>query len=293
MRHFRTKIPFILSLLPLLRAQECDPAQPLGPNCDSSAPGIAINGMLRMCSEILNSCPGGFPTSTSCVQDWCQTGCADDNHCCASSNAQSCFQGSPSAPKSGSGTGSNSGGAGNGGGQSSPAGASMCTAVANIVSACESSTLGFTTLPNSQQASCLCFNDGGRGKYNGTFWDDAASTCYSALLAESASQSLLNAYSTNVVGACTRFVDAGVLSSAGVRTGGSTGGSATPAETGKSSSSSTSASGTASPTAGAQTGTSATVGSPTPTKSAADGTDYALTMLLTGFAVASFALYAL
>ena len=168
-----------------------------------------------------------------------------------------------------------------------PAGASVCTVVANIASACESSTPGFSTLPNSQQASCLCFNDGGSGKYNGTAWDNAASTCYSAMMAESVSQSRLDAYSGNVVGLCTRFVDPGVLSSASV----SSGGSATPTATGKSSGASVS--GAVTQTAGAQTGTSATAGSPTPTKSAAGMMGCSLTMLLTGFGVASFALYRL
>ena len=281
MRQFRTRIPFLLSLLPFLHAQECDPSRPLGPGCDDSSPGIALNGWIQSCNTILSSCPGGFPTSTDCVKSWCQHGCGDNKNCCASSNPQSCFQGSSSTPQSGSGTGSNSGGASNGGGQSLPTpAASLCSVAENIVHNCESSTSGFLSLPGSQQASCLCFNDGGRGKYNGTVWDDAASTCYSGLVAASMSQSVLSAYTTGAVGACTRFVDAGVLSSAGVSTGGSTGGSA---------------GGSAAPsqTAGAQTGTNTSAGPATSTKSAAEVMDFGLTMLLTGLAVASFVFYAL
>lgn len=44
----------------------------------------------------------------------------------------------------------------------------------------------------------------------------AASTCYQAMQSESQSASVLSAYESQVVGACTKFVDAGVLSSAGV-----------------------------------------------------------------------------
>ena len=269
----------LLSLSSFLHAQECDPANPFGAGCDSSGPAIAIDAGLHICHEIIFSCPGGFPTSAFCVQEYCKYGCTDQNNCCPSSDPHSCFQSSSSTPTSGSGTGSNDGGGSSsgvsGGGQSIPAGASMCTYVADIVSACESSTPGFSTLPNSQQASCFCFNNGGSGKYNGTVWDNAASTCYSALVSESASQSVLDAYSSNVLGACTRLVQPDVLTSAGVGTGVS----ANP----------TAATQTTAP----QTGTRATAGSATPTKNAAATMVNSLAILLAGFTVASFAIQGL
>lgn len=48
-------------------------------------------------------------------------------------------------------------------------------------------------------------------------WDNAATTCYQAIgSAGSANASVLSAYDSGVVGLCTKFVDAGILSSAGV-----------------------------------------------------------------------------
>ena len=92
-------------------------------------------------------------------------------------------------------------------------------------------------------------------------WDDAASSCYAALATQtSVSSSVLSAYSADVVGACTKFVDAGVLSSAGVNSSGGGGGGgaiATPAPAGSGSSSSSS---TATQTSGG-----ANPGQPSPT----------------------------
>ncbi|KAK4690645.1 hypothetical protein P7C71_g6191, partial [Lecanoromycetidae sp. Uapishka_2] len=188
---------------------------PFGPNCDDSGPAIAIDGLENLCTETLDECPGGFPAAAGCVQTWCHIGCSDPDNCCASSNAQSCFQSSSGTPSSGSGN-SNSG-SGSGAAASLPAGADMCTSVLDQVSYCVSATPGFTTLPNSAQASCFCFNQD--GSYNGTVWDMAASTCYQAMQSESVSAAALSSYENAVVGACTKFVDAGVLSSAGVKTG--------------------------------------------------------------------------
>ena len=244
-------ILFLISPLSLVVAQDCDASDPFGSDCDDSAPAIAIDGTLTLCNEILSSCPGGFPTATECVTDWCNLGCGDTNNCCSSSNPQSCFQSS-------SGTPSNSN-SGSGSGAQNP-GSPECTSLADFVSYCESATSGFTTLPNTAQASCFCFNE--NGSYNGTVWDNAASTCYAALASQTVySSSVLSAYSANVVGACTKFVDAGVLSSAGVSTGGA---AATPAPArGGSSSSSSLATKTSSASSGAKAGTT----SPTATAS--------------------------
>jgi len=97
------------------------------------------------------------------------------------------------------------------------AGADYCTSILDQVSYCQSATLGFTTLPNTAQASCLCFNQ--NGKFNGTVWDNAASTCYQAMQSESQPASELSGYEKEVVGACTKFVDVRLLTSAGVETG--------------------------------------------------------------------------
>ena len=96
-------------------------------------------------------------------------------------------------------------------------------------------------------------------------WDDAATSCYAAMATQtSVSSSELSAYSADVVGACTKFVDAGVLSSAGVSSGGGEGGaSATPAPAGSGFSSSSS---TAIQTSGASSGASGGTPSPTVTK---------------------------
>lgn len=97
--------------------------------------------------------------------------------------------------------------------------------MADYINYCESATPGFSTLPNTAQASCFCFGD--NGSYNGTAWDDAATSCYVAMASRSSvSSSVLSAYEADVVGACTKFVNAGVLSSAGVGSGGG-GGAAT------------------------------------------------------------------
>ena len=72
----------------------------------------------------------------------------------------------------------------------------------------------------------------------------------------SVSSSELSAYSADVVGACTKFVDAGVLSSAGVRSSGG-GAAATPAP---------GSSSTATHTSSASSGVSAGTPSPTVTK---------------------------
>lgn len=73
-------------------------------------------------------------------------------------------------------------------------------------------------MANTDQASCICFN--ADGSWNGTVWDNAATTCYQAISsAGSANASVLSAYDSGVVGLCTKFVDAGILSSAGVSGG--------------------------------------------------------------------------
>lgn len=174
-------------------------------SCGDDAPAIAAAGTEHFCAQILESCPGGFPAAQSCVTQYCQLGCLDTNGCCSSSDPQSCFESSGTPSGSGAAAASSS---------SLPPGADACTSLADQIDACESSTSGFSTLPNTQQASCICFNQD--GSYNGTVWDMAASTCYQAMQSESQSASVLSAYESQVVGACTKFVDAGVLSSAGV-----------------------------------------------------------------------------
>lgn len=237
-------IPIYLISLYVLHtgAQDCD-------TCGSIP--VNIDGADDVCSEILSSCPGGFPDEPNCRQQWCQLGCLDPGNCCASSasSQQSCFQ----QESTGSGSGSDSG-SGSGSG-SEPAG---CTPVENMLSDCESSTPGFLTLSSSAQVSCLCFNDGGSGHWNGTVFDDAASTCYGALRSESVNASALSVYQSENLGLCTRFVDAGVLSSAGVKTGGSA--IATASGSGGSASKAV---------ATAQTGSTASAPRPTPTRNGA------------------------
>lgn len=242
---------FLISPLSLIAAQDCDASDPFGDNCDDSAPAIAIDGAQALCNYVLTNCPGGFPAATLCVTNWCKTGCADPNNCCSASNPSSCFQSSSGTPSS---SGSDSGS-----GDQDPASAE-CTSVADFIDYCESATPGFTTLPNTAQASCFCFNGNG-GRYNGTVWDNAASTCYAAMATQtSIPSSELSAYSADVVGACTKFVDAGVLSSAGVSRGIA---AATPAPAGSGSSSSSS---TATQTSSASSGANAGTPSPTVTK---------------------------
>ena len=226
----------LISFLSLVAAQACDASDPFGNGCDNSAPAIAIDGQIDLCSYVLNNCPGGFPAATFCVSNWCQSSCADPKNCCASSNPQSCFQSSSD----------------NATGSGSEAQDPECISIGDYINYCESATPGFSTLPNTAQASCFCFNE--NGSYNGTAWDDAATTCYAAMATQTTySTSVLSAYSADVVGACTKFVDAGVLSSAGVSSGGAAA-TAAPAPAGsRSSSSSSSASsgskaGTTSPT---------------------------------------------
>lgn len=239
----------LITPLSLVAAQDCDASDPFGTNCDDSAPAIAIDGAQALCSYILNSCPGGFPAATLCVTNWCQTGCADPNNCCSSSDPSTCFQSSSGTPQ------------GSGSEPQNP-GLAECTSVVDYVNYCESATPGFSTLPNTAQASCFCFNE--NGSYNGTAWDDAATSCYAAMGSQtSVSTSELSAYSANVVGACTKFVDAGVLSSAGVSSGGAAP-TAAPAGSGSSTSSSTPTA-TSSASSGAQAGTP----SPSATKSSA------------------------
>lgn len=255
-------ILLFLSPLGLVAAQDCDASDPFGENCDDSAPAIAIDGAQAECSYILTNCPGGFPAANLCVTYWCKTGCADPDNCCASSNPSSCFQSSSGTPNSSSDSSSSE----NSSGSSSPEGPGVegCDSISSYVSYCESATPGFSTLPNTAQASCFCFNQ--NGGYNGTAWD-AATTCYAAIATQTTyPASELSAYSADIVGACTKFVDAGVLSEAGVSSGGaaataapagtaSSSGSAMATETG--STSSTASEGTASstsPTASAKSG---------------------------------------
>ena len=74
-------------------------------------------------------------------------------------------------------------------------------------------------MANTAQASCICFNTD--GSWNGTVWDNAATTYYQAISsAGNANASALSAYDSEVVGFCTKFVDAGILSSAGMSNGG-------------------------------------------------------------------------
>lgn len=242
-------LPLLLSYLSLVAAQDCDGSDPFGDGCDDSAPAIAIDGTLTLCNEVLTSCPGGFPAAASCVTNYCQLGCGDTNNCCSSSNPSSCFQssfGTTNSSSSGSGSGS----------EAQDPGLAECTSVGDYISYCQTATPGFSTLPNTAQASCFCFNE--NGSYNGTAFDDAATSCYAAMATQTTySTSELSAYSAIVVGACTKFVDAGVLSSAGA--------AATAAPGASSSSSSSTATMASSASSGSQAGTT----SPTTTASSA------------------------
>lgn len=101
-------------------------------------------------------------------------------------------------------------------------------------------------------------------------WDMAASTCYQAMQAESQSASELSAFESVVVGACTKFVDAGVLSSAGAKTGaaasmtGSTSKAVVAAKT-------TAKAAATAATAGAKAGTSSSSSTTAPTAIAKSG----------------------
>lgn len=134
----------------------------------------------------------------------------------------------------------------------------MCTSLADQISYCQSATPGFSTLPNTAQASCFCFDKD--GSYNGTIWDMAASTCYQAMQSESQPASVLSNYKSVVVGACTKYVDAGVLSSADVTgaaasTAGSASKAALAAKTTAGTKASTGSSSSAKPTASSTTAT--------------------------------------
>lgn len=131
--------------------------------------------------------------------------------CCTHlpSDQQTCFQEFLDAK------GGQSGASGSSNGTAEEALPAECSYISTQISDCVSSTSGFTTLANSDQASCICFNTD--GSWNGTVWDNAATTCYQAISsAGRANASALNAYDSGVVGFCTKFVDAGILSSAGV-----------------------------------------------------------------------------
>lgn len=87
-------------------------------------------------------------------------------------------------------------------------------------------------MANSAQASCICFNTD--GSWNGTVWDNAATTCYQGISsAGQANASVLSAYNSGVVGLCTKFVDAGILSSAGVSTSAASSGTGIPVSDGQ------------------------------------------------------------
>ena len=134
-----------------------------------------------------------------------------DIRCCThlQSAQQTCFQQFLDA------NGGQSGASGSSNGTAGEALPAECSYISTQVDDCISSTSGFATLANSDQASCICFN--ADGSWNGTVWDNAATTCYQAISsAGSANASALNAYESGVVGLCTKFVDAGILSSAGV-----------------------------------------------------------------------------
>ena len=98
--------------------------------------------------------------------------------------------------------------------------------------------------------------------YAGTAWDDAATTWYAAMASQTTfySNSVLSAFSTDVVGACTKFVDAGVLSSVEV-SGAGAAVIATPAASGLSSGSGTAmrTSSTSSASLGANAGINSSV----------------------------------
>ncbi|KAF6235156.1 hypothetical protein HO173_006785 [Letharia columbiana] len=131
--------------------------------------------------------------------------------CCTHlpSDQQTCFQGFLDK------NGGQSAASGSSNGTSEEALPPECSYISTQINDCVSSTSGFTTMANSEQASCICFNTD--GSWNGTVWDNAATTCYQAISsAGSANASALSAYDSGVVGFCTKFVNAGILSSAGV-----------------------------------------------------------------------------
>lgn len=83
-----------------------------------------------------------------------------------------------------------------------------CSTVAAIALACDSLTPSFSALPNTVAASCFCYD--GSGRYSPDAWDVPAASCYGYL--SSMTVTGADKYLRDVVGACTKFVDAGATS---------------------------------------------------------------------------------
>ena len=233
-------IHIILLISPLslvAYAQVCDASDALY-SCNATN----IDSIQAECDTILN-CPGGFTASNCSVQDWCNSKCADPDNCCSSEDSSSCFQSSFNDSTF-----------------------QKCAYVADQINSCISATTGFATLSITDQASCFCTD--GYGTDEGSSWNDAATTCYAAMVTQTAlPTSQLDDYLTYYVDACPTYVEISTISSTGSTTvtktvsipSGVTSGTVFPTTTGPTSGVT---SGTVPPTT---TGPTAAAGNPSPT----------------------------
>lgn len=230
--------------------QSCDPSNLFGANCDTSGSAIAVGRLQALCAQVVNTCPGGFPAAVSCIGAWCQMGCTDPDKCCSSSDPQSCFQNSFGSTGSSSAEFDNEPGIStsldsNSEMENEPAthpilnnaaptiaptsttsgnynitiasGPSLdptaaCKPYIQRLASCAEATPEHQ-LPLSDRASCYCFESD--GSYNGKQADGIAFGCYQNMLSQTLSDEA-SAFSQNAVDLCTRFVDAGVISSVGL-----------------------------------------------------------------------------
>lgn len=242
-----------LSFLTIVFTQSCDPSNPFGANCDASGSAIAIGRLQALCAQVVNTCPIGFPAAVSCVGAWCQMGCTDPDRCCSASDPQSCFQNSFGSAGSSSAEFDSQPGISTSLGfnseiHSGPATHSILSEAAPTIAptsttignnnititsapsldptaACETYLQRLAScaeatpehqLPLSDRASCYCFESD--GSYNGKQADGVAFGCYQNMLSQTLSDEA-STFSQNAVDLCTRFVDAGVISSVGLLAG--------------------------------------------------------------------------
>ncbi|CAD6589395.1 MAG: hypothetical protein ASARMPRED_004030 [Alectoria sarmentosa] len=190
----------------LVAAQDCDASDPF-----DSAPAIAIDGAQALCNYVLTNCPGGFPAATLCVTNWCKTGCADPNNCCSCVGSLLVLPIFIRLTPSSSGS-SSSDSRLLSSGPRAPQNAPPSSTYLNY---CQSAaTLGFSTLPNNtvQASRFLLQRERELQRRHGV------GRCgHDKLCGHGDPASELGASSAEVGGRRARsFVDAGVLSSAGV-----------------------------------------------------------------------------
>ena len=177
-------IIFVISPLKI-GAYECRGCY--APDTDALYCNVTDMDLQQADCDTIRSCPGGFPASSDCVNDWCECSCADPDNCCGSESSESCFQSSSNGSV-----------------------LENCAYIASHINSCISATTGFANLSIQDQASCFCFN--GIGAYDGYSWDNAATTCYAAMATQTTwsidqLEDYTDDYSTNYVGACTNYVD--------------------------------------------------------------------------------------